>query len=104
MKRICFITPEPAAYGFALAGVEQRTTRPEEAEATLCQVLEEGKVGLLALDERLLPAISAESLLQAERNWPGVLVLLPAPSREEGGDDYVRRLVARAIGYQVRLT
>jgi hypothetical protein len=44
------------------------------------------------------------SLREMERRSPGVIVLLPAP---EAGppleEDYVLRLIRRAIGYQVRL-
>jgi V/A-type H+-transporting ATPase subunit F len=39
-----------------------------------------------------------------ERRWPGLVVMLPAP--REGArveEDYVLRLIRRALGYQVRL-
>ena len=103
-KRICFITPEDAAFGFGMAGIDQRVTRPEQADDTLRQVMAEGAIGLAILDERLLAAIPEETLRQAESRWPGILVVLPAPMAAATGGEYVNRLVARAIGYQVRLT
>ncbi len=103
MKTIRFITPEDATFGFGLAGVEQRTTRLELAGEVLQEAMADGAIGLIALDERLLPGISEEWLRQAEKRWPGVLVVLPAPERAGRVGDYVNRLVARAIGYQVRI-
>lgn len=103
MKAIRFITPEDAAYGFGLAGVEQRTTGREEAEAVLLAALADEAIGVVALDERLLPGIGEETLRRAEQGWAGVLVVLPAPTKAESGSDYVNRLVSRAIGYQVRI-
>ena len=103
MKAICFLTPEDAAFGFAMTGIEQRTTRPEVAEEALRAALADGAIGLVALDERLLSGISEETLLWAERRRQGILVVLPAPAMGALGGDYVNQLVSRAIGYQVRL-
>jgi len=103
MKSIRFLTPEDAAFGFGLAGIEQRTSRPEEAEAALREAMADRTIGLIALDERLLAAIPEETLRHAEGRWPGILVVLPAPTEAAIAADYVNQLVARAIGYQVRL-
>jgi V/A-type H+-transporting ATPase subunit F len=103
MKKICFITPEDAAFGFGMAGIEQRTTAPQQAEDALRQAISDGGSGLVVLDERLLASIAEETLRLIEQRWPGILVVLPAPAAAELGPDYVNRLVARAIGYQVRL-
>jgi len=104
MKRVAVITPPDARHGFALAGVLQRTPVPDQLRSELRALLADPEVGLVALDERLVSGDLRGMLREVERHTPGVVVLLPAPqagARLE--EDYVRRLIRRAIGYQVRL-
>lgn len=105
MKKIIFITPPDARYGFSLTGVAQLTAEPGEAEETVRRTMGDPECGVLVLDERLLAGMDEERLRMTEKRWPGVLVILPAP--ETGGkfdEDYAERLIRRVIGYQVRLT
>lgn len=103
MTAIRFITPADAAFGFGITGIGQSVTGPEQADQTVREAMTDAAIGLIALDERLLAALSAETMHFAEKRWPGVFVVLPAPAGTEAGGDYVSQLVARAIGYQVRL-
>lgn len=103
MKTIRFITPNDAAFGFGLAGVEQRTARLAEADERVREALADQAIGVVAVDERLLTGIAAETILLAENSWPGILVVLPAPTEEGRRGEYVNQLVSRAIGYHVRL-
>jgi vacuolar-type H+-ATPase subunit F/Vma7 len=103
MKKILVTTPHDAAGGFALAGVVQR-----EAAARLPAIVDaavaDSAVGVIAIDERLLDAAAQEHLREIERACDGVIVVLPTPgtpARPE--DDYARRLIRRAIGYQVKV-
>lgn len=105
MKKIIFITPPDARYGFSLTGVSQLIAEPGEAEGAVDRTLGDPDCGVLVLDERLLAGLDEERLQQREKRWPGVVVILPAP--ETGGrvaEDYAERLIRRVIGYQVRLT
>lgn len=105
MKKIVFITPPDARYGFSLAGVTQIIAAPEQAEAAVGQTMADPDCGVLVLDERLLEGGDEERLIEMDKRWAGVLVILPAP--EPGGqmaEDYAQRLIRRVIGYQVRLT
>lgn len=104
MKKIVFITPPDARYGFSLGGVSQHVVLPEEAEATLMRVLADPDSGVVVLDERLLAGISEERFREMQQRWYGILVLLPGP---EAGrvelEDYALRLIRKALGYHVRL-
>ena len=104
MKQVVVMTPPDARHGFALTGVRQRTLLPEQLPADLEALLDDPRVGLVVVDERLAAGAMQASLRDMERRWPGVVVMLPAP--REGArveEDYVLRLIRRALGYQVRL-
>lgn len=104
MKQVLVMTPPDARHGFALTGVRQSTILPGQLLAELRVALADPAVGLVVVDERLAGGGSQVQLRQLEQRSPGVVVLLPAP---EAGppleEDYVLRLIRRAIGYQVRL-
>ena len=104
MKHVLVITPADARHGFALAGVRQLTPAPERLEAELRDALADPAFGLVVLDERLATGGVQVQLRSAERRAPAVVVMLPAPAaRARPEEDYVLRLIRRAIGYQVRL-
>ena len=104
MKQVVVMTPPDARHGFALTGVRQRTLLPEQLSPELKVLLDDPGVGLVVVDERLATGAMQASLRELERRWPGLVVMLPAP--REGArveEDYVLRLIRRALGYQVRL-
>jgi len=103
VKKIVTITPADAAPGFALAGVQQLVRRREELDATLLELIADPATGAVIVDERLVgPTRRIEDI---ERRWPGLVVVLPTPGKpQRPEEDYVLRLIRRAIGYQVRLT
>lgn len=105
MKKILVVTPQDASHGFALAGVRQLTASTEDLPATLQAVTREPLTGIVIVDERLVDARVREILRDMDRRWPGLVIVLPAPTpvpRTE--QDYVLQLIRRAIGYQVRLS
>lgn len=103
MKEILFITPDDATLGFAMVGVRQLVIEPQGVEMALRQAMAEDTVGLIVLDERLLASLAEQTLQEMERHWSGVVTILPAPVATTLRDDYISRLVSRAIGYQVKL-
>lgn len=105
MKRIIFITPPDARYGFGMSRVTQYAVISEEAEAVIRQAMADPDSGVVVVDERLLAGIGEERFREMEKRWFGVLVVLPAPARvgEEGEEDYAARLIRKVIGYHVRL-
>jgi V/A-type H+-transporting ATPase subunit F len=104
MSEVVFMTPEDARYGFSLAGSLQLTVQAEQAEAQLRETMADKDVGVVVIDERLVKAIDEKQFAELEANWAGLLVTLPAPEQEaEGEEDYLQRLIRRALGYHVRL-
>lgn len=103
MKRIVFITPEDSEPGFSLAGVIHHAIKTEECEGLLRELIDDPEIGLIAIDERLISAIGQDRLRKIEERFPGVIVIIPSPERPEEREDYLMRLIRRAIGYHVRL-
>lgn len=104
MAKVIFITPEDARYGFSLAGAEQVVSSAPEVAETLQRLAAAPGVGLIFLDERLRGHLDGEWLDNFEKHWVGLLIVLPAPARlAPPAADYAMQLLARAIGYQVRL-
>jgi vacuolar-type H+-ATPase subunit F/Vma7 len=104
MKKIAFITPGDAEYGFKLAGVSQYVTDSENVHTTLKAATDRQEAGIIIIDERLLKWGAEEKVKDIEKRWKGVLLILPSPERPEAEiEDYASRLIRRAIGYHVRL-
>lgn len=103
MSRLVLLTPADADPGFALAGVSQETAVPGEVEAVLRRILGTPGVGAVAIDERLLTEVAEDRLRALERGARALLLVLPAPAGGEAEEDYVRRLLRRVLGYQVRI-
>lgn len=104
MKKIIFITPEDAMYGFRLAGVSQHIVRKENIIDELKKIIHTMNTGLIIIDERLLKDEAIESLRELERRWQGIILVLPSPLRPSiEAEDYAVRLIKKAIGYHVRL-
>ncbi len=104
MKKIVFITPEDAEYGFKLTGVSQSIAQKETAIDILKEIIREPETGLVIIDERLVTGNTEEKLREIEQMWHGILLILPSPERPKAGiEDFVARLIKRAIGYHVRL-
>jgi vacuolar-type H+-ATPase subunit F/Vma7 len=105
MKKIAFITPSDASYGFSLSGVPQYAVKAVDAEVTLKRTMTETGTGLIIIDERLLQGMPEERLRELEHGWHGILLVLPSPEKPPPEiEDYAARLIRRAIGYHVRLT
>ena len=110
MKKIAFITPPDASYGFSLTGIPQQIAEASEAEAALKRVMEDADNGLAVIDERLLSnghevrGVQEERLREIEHAWHGILLVMPSPVKPPAEvEDYAARLIRRAIGYHVRL-
>ena len=105
MRRIAVVTPADARLGFALGGVRQVTSEPASLDACLRALMADAAIGVVVVDERLVPGPAQQRLRELERRWTGLFVVLPAPGKAAAvAEDYVLRLIRRAIGYQVRLS
>lgn len=104
MKKIAFITPLDAEFGFSLAGISQYIAGQEDTEAALEKTMSEPDIGLIILDERMIPAIDEDKMREMEDRWQGIMLVLPSPGKPSAEtEDYADRLIRKAIGYHVRL-
>lgn len=104
MKGVLILTPVDARLGFALAGVRQREVTPEDTWQVLREATADPKLGVIAVDERLLAALDPLRMSELTARWGGVLVTLPAPQgAPRPAVDEFQRLVRRALGYHVKL-
>ena len=104
MKKIVFITPGDAEFGFKLTGSDQLIADEENLITILKNAIIKPDTGLVIIDERLINSGNEEKLREAERTWQGILIVLPSPERPKAEiEDYASRLIRRAIGYHVRL-
>jgi vacuolar-type H+-ATPase subunit F/Vma7 len=104
LKKIAFITPDDAQFGFGLAGMPQYIAAQEKAEERLRELMAESDTGLIIIDERIIKGIDEEKMREMEDRWHGILLVLPSPVKPAAEvEDYAVRLIRRAIGYHVRL-
>lgn len=104
MKKLVFMTPSDAEYGFSMAGVPQHVIESRDAEQAIENIMAEPDCGLLVIDERLIQDLPEERLRDLEQRWRGILLVLPSPEKPPAEvEDYAARLIRRAIGYHVRL-
>jgi len=104
--RMKVVTRPGAGLGFRLAGVSVEEMAEDRAADRLAALVEEPGLGLLAIDDVLVPQVPQAALERAARE--GVPIVLPftLPVRWEegvGGEEYVAALIRRAIGYHIKL-
>lgn len=106
MKGCVFLTAADAGHGFGLAGFRQIVTDSGTVAAEFEKIVHSVTTGLVIIDERLLAGADGARLRVLEKQWSGALVVLPAPDAEEegGAADYGNRLIARVLGYQMKLS
>ena len=101
---MAFLVPPDVHLGFGLAGIRAQHCSPAELVQSVRELMQEEQVGIIAVEERLLDHNSSEALPLLEKNWPGLLIVLPAPGTGEvAREDYAMQLINKAIGYHVRL-
>ena len=104
MKKVLVLAPAQPVSGFAIAGVLAREAESTPLPQRIDAAVGDSSVGVLAIDERLIDSAVQERLREIERRWCGAVVIVPAPGKPaKPEDDYARRLIRRAIGYQVRV-
>jgi V/A-type H+-transporting ATPase subunit F len=104
VKKLGFITPHDAEYGFSLAGIPQYIGEAIDAEGILKKTMAASENGLIIIDERMIKGIAEEELRELERGWAGILLVLPSPEKPPPEvEDYAALLIRRAIGYHMRL-
>ena len=104
MKKVLVLSPPDPVSGFAIAGVSARQAASTQLPDLMDAAIADASVGVLAIDERLIDPPAHARIRDIERQWRGAVVVVPSPGRPaRPEDDYARRLIRRAIGYQVRV-
>ena len=105
MKKIAFLTPVDAEFGFGLTGLSQYAVKAEDTEDRMKKLMSESDTGLIVIDERMIREMDEAKMRDAEERWSGILLVLPSPINPAAEfEDYAVRLIRRAIGYHVRLS
>lgn len=107
MPRMLVLADSETATGFRLAGVETREATKELAQKALEESIASDKYGLLVVDESLI----ADPIKSSERAMRGrsLPVILPmqglgaAFGESDDAKEYMKELVRRAIGFDVKL-
>lgn len=107
MPRMLVLADSETTTGFRLAGVETREANKETAQKALEESILSDKYGLVVVDESLIadPIKSTERTMRG-RNLPVILPMQGLGAAFGESDDakaYMKELVRRAIGFDVKL-
>jgi len=97
---------EGDALGFRLAGATVERVLPGAEAAAFRRLVDDGRTGVLAVEEELLRAVPPRMVERAREAGLPVIVPFALPRRwsDAGrGRAYVAALIRRAVGYAVKL-
>ena len=109
MLKVLVISEKELARGFALAGVETwAVSDAKQASEALAGIIPGGEYGIVIMDEDLSSGLDKQVKAALSRGNGPMLVSIPAELRwcdteKLPPDDYVARLIRRAIGYQLNI-
>lgn len=107
MARLIVITDPDTALGFCLTGVQVHEVSDEEAGATqLLTLLRSKEAGIVIYNEEFQSALPAKSRVALEESITPVFFAIPVAQAQRAGEpreQYLARLLRRAIGYQVKI-
>ena len=107
MARLLVLTDPDTALGFRLAGVEvSEVSTKEEAAARLLTLLRAKEAGIVIYNEEYQAAISEKSQVALEDSVSPVFFAIPVSQAHRAGEpreQYLARLLRRAIGYQLKI-
>lgn len=109
MLKVLAISEGELARGFALAGVETWTVSDaKQASEALTGIISGGEYGIVIMDEKLSSGLDKQVVRAMARSNGPMLVSIPAELRwcdteTLPQDDYVARLIRRAVGYQLNV-
>lgn len=107
MLKVLAISEKELARGFALAGLETWTVSDtKQASEVLSKVISDGEYGIVIMDEKFSSGLDKRVIMALSRSNAPMLVSVPAELRWRDTetlphDDYVARLIRRAVGYQL---
>ena len=107
MSHVIALVDKEAGLGYRLAGVDVReTATPEEMGRQAEALAADPGVRLVILDEELFHGLPRALRHKLEESRSPVFVPVPSLQLRKGAlrpEEYVARLMCRAVGYQVRI-
>ena len=108
MSRVLAILREDLGSGFALAGVEVRKAKDRVAGRDALRAAIAGRAyGVIVVEEELLQSLSPETREQVDAATVPLVIAIPGEmlwqEQAAPADDYVARLIKRAVGYQLNI-
>jgi V/A-type H+-transporting ATPase subunit F len=107
MARLLVLTDPDTALGFRLAGVEvSEVSAKEEAADRLLALLRAKEAGIVIYNEQYRAALTENIRVALEESVSPVFFAIPvaqAKRVEEPREQYLARLLRRAIGYQLKI-
>lgn len=107
MAGFIIITGEGSSRGFKCAGLDCREVREgEDVSGLLVSLQNEGRYGLVAIEEGLLGKVPENVMRRIKRKGLPLIVPINIPARWEEvefGESPAVRLIRKAIGYQIKI-
>jgi V/A-type H+-transporting ATPase subunit F len=107
MARLIVVTDPDTALGFRLAGVDvQEETDPVKAGERLLALLRAREAGIVIYNEDCVSALPESAVIALEESLTPVFFAIPVSRTvppAERREEYLARLVRRAIGYQLKI-
>ncbi len=109
MLKVLAISEKELARGFALAGIETRVVSDaRQACEAVAETISSGEYGIIIMDEKLSCGLDKHVTKALSQGNGPMLVSIPGELRWRDTetlphDEYVARLIRRAIGYQLNI-
>jgi vacuolar-type H+-ATPase subunit F/Vma7 len=109
LSKVLALLHKDLGSGFALAGVEIAVTADlETARAALDAAMSSGAYGMVIVEEELLGGMEETTRRELEASTVPLVIAVPGAmawreEEEAPSDDYIARLIRRAVGYQLNI-
>lgn len=107
MAHLIVVTDSDTGLGFRLAGVDvTEVSTQEEAAKRLCQFLHAKEPGIVIYNEEYQTALLEKTRAALEESVSPVFFAIPVYQAKRVGEpreQYLARLLRRAIGYQLKI-
>lgn len=107
MSGLLVITAKGEGAGFKCAGFDTvEANEKDDMARTLLDVQEQGRYGLVIVEERLLNKVPDNVIRRLRKRGTPIIMHINIPGKweeKEFGESPVVRLIRKAIGYQIKI-
>ena len=102
MYKFVVVTDPQTAPGFRLAGVEVlEAATAEEAKSVIPPLLFKDDTGIVAVNEDFMGSLDTKLMEKIEKTHRPIVIPIPSRTRQINREDYIERMLRRAIGYNI---